>query len=67
MGQCVGGRVGVALTIRDLAETFPKEIEIGPDGVAAHLWSSRGARDLDCCVFLWALGTVLHGLPPPWT
>jgi len=46
-GRASADGLGVALTIRNLAETFPKEIEIGPDGMTAHLWSSRGRRDLD--------------------
>jgi hypothetical protein len=41
------GGVGIAVTIPRLAETFPKELEIGPDGFTAHLWSSRGGRLLD--------------------
>lgn len=42
-----GKTVGVAMTLRNFVETFPSELEVGPDGVTAHLWSSRGGRDLD--------------------
>lgn len=38
---------GVALTRRHLQQMFPGEIEVGSDGVTAHLWSSRGGRLLD--------------------
>lgn len=46
-GAVSSGGVGLAITIPRLAQTFPKELEIGPDGVTAHLWSSRGGRLLD--------------------
>jgi hypothetical protein len=46
-GAVTGDGVGIAMTIPHLARTFPKELEIGPDGFTAHLWSSRGGRMLD--------------------
>jgi hypothetical protein len=46
-GAMSAGGVGLAVTIPRLAQTFPKELEIGPDGFTAHLWSSRGGRMLD--------------------
>jgi len=41
------GQGGVALVVPNLAKLFPKELEIGPSGLTAHLWSSRGERLLD--------------------
>lgn len=38
---------GLAWTIRNLTNTFPKELSFGPEGAIAHLWSSRGGRLLD--------------------
>lgn len=46
-GSVSGHGLGLAVTMRNLAETFPKEIEISPAGLTAHLWSSRGGRLLD--------------------
>ncbi|HYE20067.1 MAG TPA: hypothetical protein VEA69_16580 [Tepidisphaeraceae bacterium] len=38
---------GVQVVVPNLARTFPKELEVGPEGLTAHLWSSRGGRLLD--------------------
>jgi len=38
---------GVSLTLRHMPLMFPKELKAGPDGLTAHLWSSRGGRLLD--------------------
>ncbi len=46
-GAVTGKDTGVALILPKLVEMFPKEIEVGADGIAAHLWSSRGGRLLD--------------------
>lgn len=43
----ISGNIGVAMTLRHFVETFPSELEIGSDGLTAHLWSSRGGRLLD--------------------
>ena len=42
-----GAEGGVALSVRWFAQAFPKELEAGPEGLTAHLWSSRGGRLLD--------------------
>ncbi len=41
------GQVGVAVTLRHFVETFPSELSVGPEGLTAHLWTSRGGRLLD--------------------
>lgn len=38
---------GITAVIRDFWQTFPKEIEIRPDQMRVHLFSSRGGRELD--------------------
>lgn len=35
------------LAVRDLAPRFPKELSVGPQGITAKLWSSRGGVELD--------------------
>jgi hypothetical protein len=46
-GAVSGGRAGLAVAIAHLPKLFPKEIEVAPDGLTAHLWSGRGGRNLD--------------------
>jgi hypothetical protein len=44
----VQGRAGgVLLAMPNAAKLFPKEFEVTPDALVAHLWSSRGGRMLD--------------------
>lgn len=45
-GAWTGG-VGAVMVMRDMAKLFPKELEVNADGLTAHLWSSRGGRNLD--------------------
>lgn len=40
-------QAGVTVTLRDLAEQFPKELEARPDGLRVHLWPERCGRELD--------------------
>lgn len=42
-----GPGAGLAVSIAHMAQMFPKEIEVGPEGLTAHLWSSRSGRNLD--------------------
>ena len=38
---------GVLIAMPNAAKLFPKEFEVTPDAIVAHLWSSRGGRMLD--------------------
>ena len=38
---------GVLIAMPNAAKLFPKEFEVTPDALVAHLWSSRGGRMLD--------------------
>ena len=38
---------GALIAMPNAAKLFPKEFEVTPDGIVAHLWSSRGRRLLD--------------------
>lgn len=38
---------GLMVAIRDFAPQFPKELSADSRGVTAHLWSSRGGKQLD--------------------
>jgi len=46
-GSVSQGQAGIALSIANFAKTFPKEIEVDGNGITAHLWSSKGGRNLD--------------------
>ncbi|MBM4081968.1 MAG: hypothetical protein FJ278_19840, partial [Planctomycetes bacterium] len=39
--------VGLTVVVRDLAEQFPKELEVAPDGIRVHLWPARSGKELD--------------------
>jgi|UniRef100_UPI0037850008 hypothetical protein len=38
---------GALIAMPNAAKLFPKEFEVTPDAIVAHLWSSRGRRMLD--------------------
>jgi hypothetical protein len=38
---------GVLISMPNAAKLFPKEFEVTPESIVAHLWSSRGGRMLD--------------------
>lgn len=38
---------GVLIAMPNAAKLFPKEFEVTPEAIVAHLWSSRGGRMLD--------------------
>ncbi|MCC7518874.1 MAG: hypothetical protein IT578_06780 [Verrucomicrobiae bacterium] len=60
-GAISSGGAGVAVTLPNFAKLFPKEIEAGPEGLTAHLWSSRGGRKLD-----YRVATVIEYLGRDW-
>ena len=56
-----GPRAGVALSIRQLWQQYPKELEVTPGTLTAHLWSSRGGREMDL-----RTETLLKEWPREW-
>ena len=38
-------RAGLTVVLRDLAQQFPKELEVTPDSIRVHLWPQRCGRE----------------------
>lgn len=41
------GQAGLTVVVRDLAEQFPKELEVSTEGVRVHFWPARCGREWD--------------------